>query len=166
MYRDWSSGNQFDRAWYWMLCNEPFYYWQTGAPPGQDSIASRLITPQYYRRQCPMFFPGFSGPQGGSSLRERQQFVPDPEVASLNDRLGGWNISGTQRLLFVNGYVVVLPRSSVQLRLRPPARHTHTTTDKNGGGVTESSTRGALPPSPASPDLAGRANRPRKCPSS
>jgi hypothetical protein len=28
MYRDYTVGNPIDRQWNWMLCNEPFDYWQ------------------------------------------------------------------------------------------------------------------------------------------
>lgn len=29
IYTDWSAENPFGRTWYWMTCNEPFFYWQT-----------------------------------------------------------------------------------------------------------------------------------------
>ncbi len=92
MYKDWSSDNKFDRPWFWMLCNEPFGYWQTGAPKTHESIVTRLMTPEYFLRQCPIYFPGFN-----------QSEIPDKGVSSLNNKLGGWFINGTQRLLFVNG---------------------------------------------------------------
>lgn len=28
MFRDYTVGNAIDRQWNWMLCNEPFDYWQ------------------------------------------------------------------------------------------------------------------------------------------
>jgi hypothetical protein len=29
IFTDYSAGNPSDRQWYWMTCNEPFFYWQT-----------------------------------------------------------------------------------------------------------------------------------------
>jgi len=96
MYTDMSSGNHFDRTWYWLLCNEPFGYWQTGAPNGKETIVSRLVTAEYFQRQCPLFFPGFEH----AAARKRSS---ESTIALLNARTGGWLQNGTERLLFVNG---------------------------------------------------------------
>ena len=101
MYKDLSTNNTFNRQWFWMLCNEPFYYWQTGAPLGQPSLVSRLVTPEYYQRQCSLFFPTqdnytFSGVHKRG--RGRQQ-----TINQLNGKTGGWLLNDTQRLIWVNG---------------------------------------------------------------
>jgi hypothetical protein len=57
MYRDDSLANTYDRQWVWMTCNEPFGYWQTGAPAGRPSIVSRYSNKQYWERQCGLYFP-------------------------------------------------------------------------------------------------------------
>ena len=40
-----------------MLCNEPFEWWQTGAPEGRHTIVSRLSNVEYWRQQCAFWFP-------------------------------------------------------------------------------------------------------------
>jgi hypothetical protein len=32
-FTDTSADNAADRQWYWMTCNEPFFYWQTYVSP-------------------------------------------------------------------------------------------------------------------------------------
>ena len=38
-------------------CNEPFGYWQDGAPEDRPTIVSRLVTADYWIRQCGLYFP-------------------------------------------------------------------------------------------------------------
>jgi len=101
MYTDLSSNNTFNRPWFWMLCNEPFYYWQTGAPPGEPSMVSRLVTPEYFQRQCGLFFPTQDGYTfAGAHKRDNggKRTTDD-----LNGKTGGWLLSDTRRLAWVNG---------------------------------------------------------------
>ena len=42
-YTDVSVANTIYRQWTWFLCNEPFAYWQDGAPADRPSIVSRLL---------------------------------------------------------------------------------------------------------------------------
>jgi len=104
MYTDLTVGNTYDRQWTWMLCNEPFSYWQDGAPAGTKSIVSRAVTAAYWQRQCSLFFP--TSPDGftyGSNTAS-----PHPKtVATTNAYTGGWNIpakaTANTRLMWING---------------------------------------------------------------
>ena len=80
IFTDTTLSNTADRQWVWMTCNEPFGYWQTGAPEGENSLGimlsetstdnlqghptlvSRLIDVHWWVRQCGLYFP--PGPNG------------------------------------------------------------------------------------------------------
>ncbi|KIW04563.1 uncharacterized protein PV09_04314 [Verruconis gallopava] len=94
-YRDWSLSNTFDRQWVWMTCNEPFGYWQDGAPADRPSIVSRLVDEKYWVRQCGLFFPPEDGAEYGLAAGRT--------YGDVNALTGGWDIKDTTRLLFVNG---------------------------------------------------------------
>lgn len=94
-YKDWTLSNTFVRQWVWMTCNEPFGYWQGGAPADRPSIVSRLVDQAYWERQCGLFFPEEDGLVHG--LAAGRTFD------TVNEWTGGWNIKDTKRLLFVDG---------------------------------------------------------------
>lgn len=112
MYTDTSLSNIIDRQWVWMTCNEPFGYWQTGAPEGRPSIVSRLVTPEYWIRQCGLFFP--DGPNG-----ETYGIAKGRSEEQVNKYTGGWDIDNTTRLLYVNGDFDPWREASVSADLRP-----------------------------------------------
>ncbi|KAK3349774.1 serine-type peptidase-like protein [Lasiosphaeria hispida] len=94
IYHDIAAANVADRQWQWMLCNEPFEYWQTAPPPSHPTLISRLLTPNYFRAQCALYFP--STP---TTAVARGQRAPD-----LNARTGGWAAAPhTPRVMFTNG---------------------------------------------------------------
>ncbi|KAL1311365.1 hypothetical protein AAFC00_001536 [Neodothiora populina] len=93
-YTDMSLSNGFDRQWTWFLCNEPFGYWQDGAPSDRPSIVSRLVDAQYWIRQCPLSFPPEDGYTFGIAKGETEDEV--------NSYTKGWDIAHP-RLLYVNG---------------------------------------------------------------
>ncbi|TDZ36495.1 putative extracellular serine carboxypeptidase [Colletotrichum spinosum] len=111
MYTDWSADNQFGRTWYWMTCNEPFFFWQTGAPKDRPSIVSRLVTPEYYQRQCGLFFPR----QGEFTYASDS----GKTAADLNKATGGWFFTNTTRLVWSNGEFDPWRSASVSSELRP-----------------------------------------------
>jgi hypothetical protein len=51
IFTDTSLSNTADRQWVWMTCNEPFGYWQTGAPEGHPTLVSRLVDVDWWVRQ-------------------------------------------------------------------------------------------------------------------
>lgn len=95
MYTDRSADNLFYRPWVWMTCNEPFFYFQTGAPAGRPTIASRLITAEYFERQCGIFFPEEKGFTYGANRGKTAEM--------LNIETEGWHRTDTKRLVWVNG---------------------------------------------------------------
>ncbi|KAK3395055.1 peptidase S28 [Podospora didyma] len=95
-YHDLTPGNYGNRQWYWMLCNEPFEYWQDGAPFGRPTIVSRLVTADYWRDQCELFFPR---KEGGGSVGIAQGKRAD----YVNKWTGGWSVTNTTRLMHANG---------------------------------------------------------------
>ncbi|GAB1315250.1 hypothetical protein MFIFM68171_05460 [Madurella fahalii] len=110
LYRDYSVGNVWNRQWFWMLCNQPFLYWQTGAPPKVPSIVSRYVTPEYMERQCHLLFP----PQGNATFGA----AAGKTVGMLNELTDGWFVN-TTRLIWLNGEFDPWRSASVSSIFRP-----------------------------------------------
>lgn len=94
----WNTPNDLaddNRQWMWMLCNEPFGWYQTG-PPKSDgtNIISSALRPEHYQRRCPLAFPETNGFQAGS--------VVGFTAEHLNMWTKGWD-APYERVLFVNG---------------------------------------------------------------
>jgi hypothetical protein len=124
MFTDTSLSNTVDRQWMWMTCNEPFGYWQDGALPGRPTIVSRLVTAEYWIRQCGLFFP--PGPNG-----QTYGIAAGRTEAEVNEYTGGWFIgsnasatNGTKsfestRLIYANGGFDPWREAGVSSDLRP-----------------------------------------------
>lgn len=84
-----------DRAWFWLVCNEPFQWWQVG-PPKSDgaNIVSSQLRPDYYQRMCDLYFPETGGFRPGSSEGQTTQDV--------NGYTGGWG-ADFDKVLFCDG---------------------------------------------------------------
>jgi hypothetical protein len=111
IYTDVSVGNAIDRAWQWFLCNQPLGYWQDGAPKNRPSIVSRLVTAQYWERQCGLYFPpspdGFTYGRGGKTAHD------------VNGGTKGWKLTNTTRLIWTNGQFDPWKTSGVSSEYRP-----------------------------------------------
>jgi hypothetical protein len=118
MYTDMSLSNAFDRQWVWMTCNEPFGYYQTGAPEGRPSIISRLSTAEYWTRQCALMFPASNttvvGLDRGATAEE------------VNAKNKGWN-NYSPGLLYVNGDYDPWREASVSSDFRPQGKLANST---------------------------------------
>ncbi|KAK0716778.1 serine carboxypeptidase S28 [Lasiosphaeria miniovina] len=110
-YADWTVGNGWNRQWMWFLCNEPFSYWQTGAPKNHTTIVSRYVSVEYYQRQCALSFPTEGNATYGSAAGKT--------VDMTNDVTQGWDLTNTTRLLWVNGEFDPWRSASVSSELRP-----------------------------------------------
>ncbi|KAK4113371.1 hypothetical protein N656DRAFT_707943 [Canariomyces notabilis] len=110
MYKDYSPSNTVNRQWFWMLCNQPFFYWQTGAPLYVPSIVSRYLTPVYMERQCRLFFSPQENVTFGAAAGKTEQMV--------NGLTGGWFVN-TTRLIWVNGEFDPWRSASVSSAFRP-----------------------------------------------
>jgi hypothetical protein len=84
-----------DRQWNWMLCHNPFSWWQVG-PPENDKkhVVSSLMRPDHFQRQCELMFPETNGFKAGS--------VVGWTAEHLNMYTGGWN-ADFERVMFLNG---------------------------------------------------------------
>jgi hypothetical protein len=112
MFTDTSLSNTLDRQWVWMTCNEPFGYWQTGAPSNRPSIVSRLVDAEYWIRQCGLYFPPSpDGTEYGIAEGRTEEDV--------NGYTDGWNNVNTTRLIYVNGEFDPWREASVSSDLRP-----------------------------------------------
>ncbi|EMC90840.1 hypothetical protein BAUCODRAFT_99497 [Baudoinia panamericana UAMH 10762] len=109
MFTDWSLSNTVDRQWEWFLCNEPFGYWQDGGHG--TTIVSSLVTPEYWTRQCGLYFPEVDGVQYGIALGKTED-----EVNAFD---GGWYIDNSTRLVYTNGGYDPWREASVSSDLRP-----------------------------------------------
>jgi len=112
-FADRTVGNGADRQWNWMLCNEPFDYWQDGAPKGRPTLASRLVTAEYWQRQCALFFPTVNSYTYGSAIS------PDNNVHQVNKHSQGWRLEDTTRLIWTNGEFDPWRTSGVSSEFRP-----------------------------------------------
>lgn len=119
MYTDLTVSNPYDRQWMWMLCNEPFSYWQDGAPEGTPTIVSRHVTAAYWQRQCDLFFPTVNGVTYGSNPSK----TPHTSTVTENLWTGGWFIPNkatkNTRVLWVNGEFDPWRTAGVSSQFRP-----------------------------------------------
>ncbi|KAK3291587.1 peptidase S28 [Chaetomium fimeti] len=92
-YKDLSPDNWVNRQWNWMLCNEPFEWWQNGAPlTEQRTLVSRLVNSEYWHSQCPLHFP-----EGGYGIAAGKR------ARDVNRWTGGWDVTNTTRAMHTNG---------------------------------------------------------------
>ncbi|EFX06147.1 serine-type peptidase [Grosmannia clavigera kw1407] len=86
-----------DRPWEWMLCHNPFGWWQVG-PNVTDgtNIVSQYITVDWYTRRCALYFPETNGYRSGAE----DGWTPE----HLDLYTGGWD-APFERVVFVNGEV-------------------------------------------------------------
>ena len=68
----------------------------SGAPQTVPSVVSRLVTAEYWQRQCALFFPPEDGYTYGSANGKT--------AADVNEWTKGWFLSNTTRLIWTNGY--------------------------------------------------------------
>lgn len=111
LFTDTRVNNTVDRQWNWFLCNEPFAYWQDGAPENVATIVSRLVTAEYWERQCSLFFPEEGKFTFGSNAGKT--------VNDVNAFTQGWNVKNTTRLTWTNGEFDPWRTSSISSPLRP-----------------------------------------------
>ncbi|KAF7899663.1 hypothetical protein EAF00_003999 [Botryotinia globosa] len=111
MFRNYSVENAIDRQWNWMLCNEPFGYWQDGAPKNRPTIVSRLIDANYWQRQCALFFPT----EGNYTYASAKGATVD----RVNKYTKGWDLEKTTRLIWTNGQYDPWRTSGVSSQFRP-----------------------------------------------
>lgn len=100
-----------DRQWQWLLCNEPFGWWQVGpAVSDGTGIVSSHLRPDYFQRQCDYYFPKTNGFAAGASLG----FTADHH----NMYTGGW-ASLFSKVLFVNGEFDPWKSATVSSEFKP-----------------------------------------------
>jgi pimeloyl-ACP methyl ester carboxylesterase len=119
-FTDLSSRNYANRQWWWFLCNEPFGWWQSGAPPNQPTIVSRLVTDEYWTRQCNKYFP----PENGVNFGATPGRVASVRASTFNARTGGWNDTVGRRVSITNGEFDPWRSASLSSDQRPGGRVT------------------------------------------
>ncbi|EFX01073.1 serine-type peptidase [Grosmannia clavigera kw1407] len=95
VFTDTRVDNPVGRQWTWILCNEPFGFWQDGAPDDMPTIVSRLSTKAYWERQCALYFPtedGYTYGQASGATADK-----------FNAYGGGWSVENRTRLIWTNG---------------------------------------------------------------
>lgn len=112
LFTDRSLSNTADRQWVWMTCNEPFGYWQTGAPEGRPTLVSRLVDAEWWIRQCELYFP--DGPNGETYGIKKGRTEGDE-----NKYTGGWDITKSTRLQYTNGGYDPWREATVSSEFRP-----------------------------------------------
>lgn len=98
----------------------------SGPPPFHRGLMSRVVSTDYFQRQCELMFPPTpNGTTYGSADGVRT-------TNTLNQLTGGWNFGNTTHVLWTVGYVLSSPAEQ-----------------SRADGGTASSTPGAMPRSPA-----------------
>jgi hypothetical protein len=100
-----------DRQWSWMLCHNPFSWWQVG-PPKNDGkhVVSALLRPEHFQRQCDLMFPATKGYRVGS--------VVGWTAEHLNLYTKGWD-ADFERVMFLQGEFDPWIEATVSSRHRP-----------------------------------------------
>ncbi|KHN94776.1 Peptidase S28 [Metarhizium album ARSEF 1941] len=111
VYTDTSVDNPYNRQWMWFLCNEAFEYWQAGSKKSTVGFPAPLYSVEYWRVQCPLYFPDINGHQVG--------MVRGARAEDVNRRTGGWANVNTTRLVWVNGEYDPWRSASVASDFRP-----------------------------------------------
>lgn len=100
------------------VCPQPIAYGKeerltrnSGPPPGQPALISRLLDAEYYGRQCQNFFPTEHGKTFASSQGKTE--------IQVNDHTGGWETRASTRLLYSNGEYDPWRSASVSSTFRP-----------------------------------------------
>lgn len=65
------------------------------SPKDQPTFIPRHVGPEYYQRQCDLFFP----PQGDATHGSAKGKTTD----MLNSITEGWDLANTTRLIWING---------------------------------------------------------------
>ncbi|KAL2178375.1 serine carboxypeptidase S28-domain-containing protein [Thermothelomyces heterothallicus CBS 202.75] len=107
-YKDLSLDNWINRQWNWMLCNEPFEWWQDGAPLTRPTLVSRLVNADYWRKQCPLHFP-----EGGYGIAAGKR------AKDVNRWTGGWSVTNTTRAMHTNGQYDPWRDATLSSKFRP-----------------------------------------------
>ncbi|KAK4150729.1 hypothetical protein C8A00DRAFT_36670 [Chaetomidium leptoderma] len=110
IYKDLSVDNYGNRQWMWMLCNEPFEWWQDGAPLTRATLVSRHVNPSYWRKQCQLMFPPSEGSYG---------IIEGKRAKDVNRWTGGWSVTNTTRAMHTNGQLDPWRDATLSSAFRP-----------------------------------------------
>lgn len=88
-----------------------FEYWQAGSPDSTVGYPAPLYNIDYWRAQCPIYFPEVNGHQVG--------MVKGVRADDVNRRTGGWGNVNTTRLIWINGEYDPWRSASVESDFRP-----------------------------------------------
>ncbi|KAL2072372.1 hypothetical protein VTL71DRAFT_11715 [Oculimacula yallundae] len=122
IYTNFTVRSPSNLQWKWMLCNEAFGWWQTGAPINETTLASRLVNADYFQKQCALWFPTVNGFTYGSSKS------PQDNVDRVNKLTGGWKRENATRLIQTNGQFDFWRSSGVASDFRPGGPYQGSTT--------------------------------------
>ncbi|OAA33206.1 Peptidase S28 [Moelleriella libera RCEF 2490] len=111
VYQDTSVRNPYNRQWEWFVCNEAFEWWPVGSFKSFVGYPAPLVNVNYWRRQCPLFFPELAGKKVGMSR--------GVTAANVNARTGGWSFVNTTRLIWINGEYDPWRTATVSSDFRP-----------------------------------------------
>jgi hypothetical protein len=97
-YTDTTVANAANRQFFWLQCNHNLGGWITTAPREKSNITlvSRLLTVEYWRRQCSLFFPTTQSRESFSNGEYRSD-------AQMNAYTGGWTPSNARRIIYSSG---------------------------------------------------------------
>jgi len=99
LFHDLAVNNTGNRQWNWMLCNEPFEWWQAAAPHSHPTFVSRLVNAAYWRDQCASWFP----PEHDGHSIYTYSLALGKRSSDIDKWTGGWFGTNTTRAMFANG---------------------------------------------------------------
>jgi hypothetical protein len=97
------------------LTEERFEFWQGGAPEGEPTLVSRLVTADYWREQCGYYFPFEHGVAQTYTYGVRRGKRAD----AVNQFTGGWSATNATRLMYSNGELDPWRDATVSSHIRP-----------------------------------------------
>jgi len=86
----------------------------SGAPRSKDTIVSRLVSADFWQRQCDLYFPTEKG-----IYTYRSKLDPNENVHKVNKWTQGWRLEDTTRLIWTNGEYDPWRSGSVSAESRP-----------------------------------------------
>lgn len=100
---EWNDPTDLEgsRQWNWLLCHNPFSWWQVGPPTADgEHVVSSLLRPDHFQRQCDLMFPTMTTAAGNEKVKVGS--VEGFTTEHLNMYTKGWD-ADFERVMFVNG---------------------------------------------------------------
>ncbi|KAF4948332.1 hypothetical protein FSARC_13773 [Fusarium sarcochroum] len=100
-----------NKLWDWYLCNEAFEWWQVWGNESDSGLVPSALTRHSKYKECQREFPDVDGYSFGWKRGHDAQRV--------NEITGGWSVTNTERVMWVNGEYDPWIGATVSSKWRP-----------------------------------------------